>query len=522
LRLTRLRGESDRSRDAWPQLLRVLVVEDSEDDALLLTREMRQGGYEPWIERVETAEAMSAALDRHTWDLVLAEYALARFSGAGALAAVKSRGLDLPFIMVASPAGEDTAVAAIKAGAHDYVVKSNLARLVPAIQRELREAEERRRRSAAEAALARERDYSHLLVEGANAMIVGLDCKARVTLFNRAAETITGYARRDVLGTRWFDSIVPRDRFPHAWAWFQTASSGAAPPDLETAVVTARGDERIIAWRNTILRMGSTFVGTIGFGVDVTDRKRDEEHRAVLEPLARRAESLAAAGTLAAGLAHELDGPAGAISSRIERMLWEARDSAVLPAALRDDLELLHRETERVVGICRGLLSFARRAADERVPVDLNQIVGAALLPARTRMASAGIELRTCLARALPRVLGDPGTLRQLVLDLVANASDALDARGEVRVETRGGPGLAGAVALIVEDNGRGIPPEDLDRVFDPFYTTTPDRAGLGLAFAHGIVRQHGGTIDVESSIGKGTRFVVTFPRAEPAPLDGC
>src|SRR5437867_1329376 len=130
--------------------LRVLIVEDCEDDAELLLRELRRGGYAPAFERVDTPEAMSAALARESWDIVIADYSLPQFSRLAALNLVQERALDLPFIIVSGAIGEDTAVAAMKAGAHDYLLKGNLARLVPAIERELREAESRRERRRAE------------------------------------------------------------------------------------------------------------------------------------------------------------------------------------------------------------------------------------------------------------------------------------------------------------------------------------------------------------------------------------
>ncbi len=133
--------------------LRLLVVEDSEDDALLLARRLRQAGYEPMLERVETPEAMAAALDRQAWDVILADYTMPHFSGLDALRLLKERSLDIPFIIVSGTIGEETAVAAMKAGAHDYVRKDNLARLIPAIEREIREAAGRRARLDAERAL---------------------------------------------------------------------------------------------------------------------------------------------------------------------------------------------------------------------------------------------------------------------------------------------------------------------------------------------------------------------------------
>ena len=130
--------------------LRVLMVEDSADDAFLVLRELRRGGYEPLHERVDTPEALDAAFSRQNWDLVLVDFTMPRFSGARALEMVKARDTDLPFIFVSGTIGEDTAVAAMKSGAHDYIMKGNLKRLLPAIDRELREAEERRERRRAE------------------------------------------------------------------------------------------------------------------------------------------------------------------------------------------------------------------------------------------------------------------------------------------------------------------------------------------------------------------------------------
>ena len=124
--------------------MRVLIVEDSEADTELLLRELRRAGYDPVCERVETADAMRAALDRRGWDIVIADYTMPRFNGMEALRLVQQRKLDLPFIVVSGSIGEDIAVTMMKAGAHDYILKGNTARLVPAIERELKEVQVRR------------------------------------------------------------------------------------------------------------------------------------------------------------------------------------------------------------------------------------------------------------------------------------------------------------------------------------------------------------------------------------------
>ena len=130
--------------------LHILLVEDSEDDALFLLRELQKNGYEPEVKRVETRLEMDAAIASRKWDLILSDYVMPSFSGLDALQTVKAHGLDLPFIIVSGKIGEETAVALMKAGAHDYIVKGNLTRLAPAIERELQEAEVRKRKKEAE------------------------------------------------------------------------------------------------------------------------------------------------------------------------------------------------------------------------------------------------------------------------------------------------------------------------------------------------------------------------------------
>jgi len=145
--------------------LRVLIVEDSEDDTLLLLRELRKGGYGPIYDRVATPEAMRAVLAKQEWDIVISDYVLPQFSGLAALDVLRESGQDLPFIIVSGKIGENIAVTAMKAGAHDYIIKGNLARLVPAVERELREAASRLNRRHAEEEVEHYRHHLEDMVE---------------------------------------------------------------------------------------------------------------------------------------------------------------------------------------------------------------------------------------------------------------------------------------------------------------------------------------------------------------------
>ena len=207
--------------------LRVLLVEDSENDAVLVTRELKKGGYVPVVERVETPESMRKVLNEKTWDLVISDYVLPRFSGLDALKLLKKSGIDLPFVVVSGKIGEDTAVEAMRAGAHDYIMKDNLTRLNPAIKRELEEVKVRQERRDAERDLVQshnelektnkklldeiserkklekqvfeEKEYLQNVIDSATEIIIAVDKNNRINTWNKSAEQITGYKQKDVI-----------------------------------------------------------------------------------------------------------------------------------------------------------------------------------------------------------------------------------------------------------------------------------------------------------------------------------
>ncbi len=191
--------------------LRVLIVEDSEDDTELLLRELRRSDYDLTHERVETAPAMRAALARQPWDLVIADYSMPHFSAPAALALLKESGFDLPFIIVSGTIGEERAVAAMKTGAHDYLIKGHLARLVPVIERELREARIRWERRQAEAALQDRERYFRALIENISDVIATLDASGRIIYVSPALTRVLGYTPAEHIGHNAFDLLHPND-----------------------------------------------------------------------------------------------------------------------------------------------------------------------------------------------------------------------------------------------------------------------------------------------------------------------
>lgn len=192
--------------------LRVLIIEDSEDDLLLVLRSLRRGGYTLEYQRVDTPAMMAAALDRQSWDIAIADYTLPAFSAPEALKLLQSRKLDLPFIIVSGTIGEEIAVAAMKAGAHDYLIKGNLTRLVPAVERELREARERQKRQAAEQALRESEERYRLLFDSNPNPMWVLDLETLGFLaVNQVAIAHYGYSREEFLRMTLADICLPND-----------------------------------------------------------------------------------------------------------------------------------------------------------------------------------------------------------------------------------------------------------------------------------------------------------------------
>lgn len=193
--------------------IRVLFVEDSEDDALLLISELREAGYDPAFERVDSAEAMKAALATQPWDLVISDYSMRRFSASAALTLLQESGLDLPFIIVSGAIGEDAAVSAMKAGAHDWVMKSNPARLHPAIERELREASGRRDCRRADAALRESEERYALAAHGANDGLWDWNLKRNEIYFSPRWKAMLGFEDNEIESSpdEWFNRVHDDD-----------------------------------------------------------------------------------------------------------------------------------------------------------------------------------------------------------------------------------------------------------------------------------------------------------------------
>ena len=255
--------------------IKVLIVEDTEEDAALLIRTLQRGGYDPAYEIVQTPKAMSDALNLQEWDLVISDYSMPRFSGLGALKMLQDNDPDLSFILMTGQVGEEVAVEAMKAGAHDYILKSNLARLIPAVQRELRDTRARRKNRQNEQALRESRERYRLIVETANEGIWNLDSESRTTFVNQKMAEMLGYTIDEMMGQTLY-SFMDEEWSKVAKANIQQRRQGIEGK-LEYKFQRKDGQDLWVLFSAApILRDDGSYAGDIGMLNDITERKRFE------------------------------------------------------------------------------------------------------------------------------------------------------------------------------------------------------------------------------------------------------
>jgi PAS domain S-box-containing protein len=496
------------------QTLRVLLVEDSENDALLLLRELRRGSYEVTHRRVDTEPAMRQALAQEQWDIILSDYSMPVFSAMAALQVLKDTGLDIPFIVVSGTIGEETAVEILIAGADDFLLKHRLARFLPAVERALRDAATRRERRLAEQALRESELKYRRIVETAQEGIWMLDSEARTSFVNRRMAQMLGSFPEEMAGTSAFEFMDEK--------WKKVAQSNLdrrRQGIAEQHEFEFRRRDGTAFWAsvstNPIFDESGNYLGSLAMVADLTERRKLQEQLMV-------ADRMVSVGTLAAGVAHEINNPLTAVLGNLHLATRELAELAqrwqksVELQELCDELQAATEAAERMRDIVRDLRIFSRAESEEAEPVDVQRILESSL-----RMAWTEIRHRARLVkdyRPVPLVAASESRLGQVFLNLIVNAAQAIPEgrveSNEIRVVT--GVDGNGRVFVEVRDTGSGMPPEVLRSLFTPFFTTKPAGVGtgLGLSICHRIVSSLGGEIVVDSEPGKGSSFRVFLPPA--------
>jgi PAS domain S-box-containing protein len=322
---------------------------------------------------------------------------------------------------------------------------------------------------------------------------------------NATVEQMFGYGRGELDG-RPVEILVPErvlsQHVAHRESFMKTPRSRPMGIGLDLAGQRKDGSEFPLEISLNYVAPDSGHQFVVCFITDISER-------VAFERQTRQAETMNALGSIAAGIAHDLNNPLAIISSRSELML------SLLDVGnpdLRQDLEVLRRNAERASRIATGLLTLAAQRSSERQPVNINELVEASLLLISGEFRRSNIEIITSLDRNLPLVSGDPTALQRVLMNLMMNARDAMPAGGKLVITSGPARDQAGMLQLSVADTGAGIPADVLPKLFNIFFTTKTSGTGLGLWLAYRTLREHSGKIDVESELEKGTKFTLTLP----------
>jgi two-component system, NtrC family, sensor kinase len=344
--------------------------------------------------------------------------------------------------------------------------------------------------------------YRHL-VESASDAIVTLDANGRFTTVNHAAENISGYRREELVG-QWFAPMLPDDDLPKALGHFQQALAGETGL-FESQFFRKDGEIRTISITYSTPQKDEEVLCLIR---DVTDQKMLQEQLV-------QSEKMSAIGQLVSGVAHELNNPLAGISAFAQLLLAEKR----FPPEQRTAAETIYSEARRASRIVQNLLTFARQHKAEKVLTAINQVLDDTLELRGYELRVRGIDVRREYEDSLDETMADAHQLQQVFLNLITNAEQAMERREgqhhRLTVRTRRN---GDSVRIEIEDTGGGIPPNLIERIFNPFFTTKPTGSGtgLGLSISLGIVREHEGRIWAENVASSGARFIVELPVIRP------
>jgi PAS domain S-box-containing protein len=492
------------------QKLHALIAEDSEQDAALLVRELRNGGYALSYERVESEPAMAAALAREHWDVVLTDYSMPQFNAERALALIAKLGMDIPCIVVSGAVGEEIAAEVMRAGAHDLVLKRNLKRLLPAITREIDAARTRRERKAADVELDRERQLLKQLMQGIPDAICFKDNARRYIRLNRSERAVLNIAiDAEAIGKTVDELATPELARKRRTEEQRVLATGEALLDCVEKIDGPEGSTRwLSATKAPIRNAKDEIVGIVEIARDITESKRQEQLK----------------DEFIATVSHELRTPLTSILGSVGCLVGGA--AGTLPDPALRVLGIALNNCRRLVAIVNDILDMekiqAGRMLYEREAVDVRALARQVIEANRAFSDSYGVVVRLDAAAAEGIVNSDPKRLAQVLTNLLSNAIkfSPRDSEVVISVENRNE-----TVSVNVRDHGPGIPEAYKDRIFGKFVQVdATDRrqrggTGLGLTITKQIVDQLDGQILFHSAEGGGTVFTVAFKASTGTPL---
>jgi PAS domain S-box-containing protein len=495
-------------------LLQILHLEDDQADAELVRSLLESEELPCAITCVKTKEDYAAALERGEFDVILSDFSLPRFDGMTALAMARERHPEKPIIFVSGTIGEEAAVEVLKQGAIDYVLKDQLARLPSAVKRAVAESEQLARRQEAEEKV---HEQAALLDLAKDAILVR-DLDDCIRYWNKSAERLYGWTVEEAIGRNANELFYPgEEESPQLkQAKQQILEQGEWAGELRQATKDSKWIVVESRWTLVRDKSGQPKAKLI-INTDITERKK-------LEAQFLRVQRLETIGALTGGIAHDLNNVLMPIQIGTQYLAEKLTSEDT-----RKILQTMSASAKRGSDMIKQILAFARGVGGEPTVLDLKPLLAEMEKLTRETFPRA-IRMQSSTDPKLSPVMGNATQLHQVLLNLCVNARDAMPQGGSLKIDAQNvsldnkitrlqpEPVSGSYVLLTVSDTGQGISPELLDKIFEPFFTTKgPGKGtGLGLSTVQGIVKAHGGFLDVSSTPGQGTTFQVYLPAYLP------
>ena len=366
------------------------------------------------------------------------------------------------------------------------------------------------RRKLMERQLREAHDFINKIIQSSPNAITATDMKGNILIWNRAAEETIGYKAADVIGKMNIQKIYPDEMARKVMQMLRQPEQGGVGRLIAHPMVYMRQDGTVIEGTLSaaiIYDASGKEIATVGSFVDLKERLEMERALRRTQEQLLQSEKLAAMGRLTSQIAHELNNPLYGIMNTLELLKTEISPES----KRRKVLEMALSETFRLSDLLRKMLSFSKPDQEEKQAVDLNTVLDEILILHEKQLQENDIKIKTFFAEALPQISASKNQLRQVFLNLVANARDAMPSGGTLSVKTAADKEN---VKIEISDSGVGIKEEHIKKIFDSFFTTkdTIKGVGLGLSVCYGFIKDHGGDIEVISKVNEGTTFRITFP----------
>jgi signal transduction histidine kinase len=496
--------------------LRILYLEDDPKDAELVQETLATDGISCIVTRVETEADFIASLKQGGFDLILADYTLPSFDGLSALKIARQDSPHVPLIFVSGTLGEEVAIEALKIGATDYVFKTRLSRIVPSVQRALREAEERIGLRRTEEALRRSEVYLAEAQKLSHTGSFGWDVSSGRIYWSQETFRIFEY---DPPTEPTLELILqrthPEDRV-NVQHIIDRVTRERKDFDFQHRLLLAEGSVKYLRVVGRPSKGKSGRFEFVGAVTDITERRHAEEELRQKEVSLREAQNelahvnrVTTMGELAASIAHEVNQPLAGIATNANACLrWLAGDSPNLSEA-REAIRRIIRDGNRAGDVILRMRALFKKARTAKERLDINEAIEEVVILTQSEARRSKVALRMELASDLPTVMGDRVQLQQVVVNLILNAieamSPAVDRKRDIVVRTQRGEG--NEVRVAVQDSGIGIDPKSAEQIFGAFHTTKPDGLGMGLSISRSIIESHGGRLWAVSNEGPGATF---------------